>query len=69
MIAAPASEEGRQAVISEQIVETATWTRRLAVVGILVSLASATFIIAVNGFFLLNGRPGEAGFALIPSSS
>jgi len=63
---APALEEGRQAVTTDQIVDTATWTRRLAVVGILVSVAAVTFIVAVNVFFLLNGRPGEAEFALLP---
>ena len=53
-------------MIKEQIVETSSWTRRLAVVGILVSVAAVTFIVAVNVFFLLNGRPGEAEFALLP---
>ena len=51
---------------TDQIADTATWTRRLAVVGLLVSFASVTFIVALNVFFLLNGRPGEAVFALLP---
>ena len=50
----------------EQIGETSKWTRRLAVVGILVSLAAVTFIVTVNVVFLLNGRPGQAVFALLP---
>ena len=51
---------------SEQIKEATPWSRRLAVVGLLVSLVSVTFIVAVNVFYLLNGRPGEAEFALVP---
>jgi hypothetical protein len=53
-------------VTKEQIGETSKWTRRLAVVGILVSLAAVTFIVTVNVVFLLNGRPGQAVFALLP---
>jgi hypothetical protein len=53
-------------VTIDQIADTATWTRRLAVVGILVSLAAVTFIVTVNVVFLLNGRPGQAVFALLP---
>jgi hypothetical protein len=53
-------------VTSERKVESAAWSRPLAVVGLSVSLASLTFIVAVDLFYLLNGRPGEAEFSLLP---
>ncbi len=51
---------------SQHKVETAPWSRRVAVVGLLVSAVAVTFIVAVNVFYLLNGRPGEAEFSLLP---
>jgi hypothetical protein len=53
-------------VTGEQIIEASPWTRRLAVAGILFSFATVAFIVVVNLFFLLNGLPGKAEFALLP---
>jgi hypothetical protein len=53
-------------VTSERIVDSAPWTRRFAVAGLAFSLASVMFIVVVNVFFLLNGLPGKAEFALLP---
>lgn len=51
---------------SDRIAPAAPRTPPLAVAGILVSLAAVVFIVAADVVFLVNGRPFEAAFSLIP---
>src|SRR6478735_9142874 len=56
----------RPIVTTEAAPRAAPRARPLAVAGVLVSLVASVFIVAVDVVFLVNGRPFEALFSLIP---
>jgi hypothetical protein len=53
-------------VTSEGIAPATSWARRFAVGGLVVNAAAVVFILAVDVVLMIDGRPGQAAFALLP---